>query len=754
MVLPAGFSDGALTPAATAQLKTELDRLTRAGHRRFAVRSSALAEDSATDSFAGQFDTELDIPAEGVPAAVLRVHQSQGSARVAAYTTARNTAADLTVAVVVQAMVAAEYSGVLFTVHPITTDLSLMLGNTIAGLGEPLVSGEVTGEEFTIERPAGHYDGPAALAGFGRRLHDLGHDAETVFDGLPQDVEWCVAEGRLWLLQSRPITTLTTWDPATAARNDSAGGTCLWSATNLTEANPIPQTPLTISLSDYKQRNGGPTMRLRGREMAGYIGGRPYANLSVQITARRGRKATKSVRQVADELAGIWGKVPPEVPIPLIPLTETDWRSEGLSLLGSLLRLGRHRLGLDSFLRKNPLNCSALHRRIGECATAEELVQLWQQQIFPASLVAFWSVICATSEAPARLEAELAGLVGAADAAALVSNIAGLAGEPESLGPVLGLQAVRAGKLDRAAYLDRWGHRGVNEIELAWPRPQEEPGWLDTALARLADTAVLSIGGNEAAFQAAADRLRVAAPRRANRYLARLRRVARQAVLREKVRSESVRFTAVERAFALRAGELLDIGDSVFYLTITDLVAALSGDPRGLATVPARREQHRKELALPDLPGLIVGHLDPFTWAQDPDRRTDVAGSGIPSGPVTPDFAEQPLLTGFPGSPGVVTAVVRRVDRIEDSGSLQPGEILLTRLTNIGWTPVFPRAAGIITDLGAPLSHAAIVARELGVPAVVGCHDATSRLHTGDLVRLDGAAGQVELLTPAATMPR
>ena len=89
---------------------------------------------------------------------------------------------------------------------------------------------------------------------------------------------------------------------------------------------------------------------------------------------------------------------------------------------------------------------------------------------------------------------------------------------------------------------------------------------------------------------------------------------------------------------------------------------------------------------------------------------------------------------------------MRRLDRAEEGGRLQPGEILVTATTNVGWTPLFPRAAAIVTDVGAPLSHAAIVARELGIPAVVGCGDATMRLHTGDRVRVDGGRGIVEVL--------
>jgi phosphoenolpyruvate synthase/pyruvate phosphate dikinase len=94
----------------------------------------------------------------------------------------------------------------------------------------------------------------------------------------------------------------------------------------------------------------------------------------------------------------------------------------------------------------------------------------------------------------------------------------------------------------------------------------------------------------------------------------------------------------------------------------------------------------------------------------------------------------------------VVEGTVRRLDRLEESDRFQAGEVLVTTLTNIGWTPLFPRAAAIVTDLGAPLSHAAIVARELGIPAVVGCGNATMRLKTGDRIRVDGGRGLVEIL--------
>ena len=103
-------------------------------------------------------------------------------------------------------------------------------------------------------------------------------------------------------------------------------------------------------------------------------------------------------------------------------------------------------------------------------------------------------------------------------------------------------------------------------------------------------------------------------------------------------------------------------------------------------------------------------------------------------------------ITGFAGAAGIVEGTVRRLDRPEDGCLLQPGEILVTVTTNVGWTPLFPRLGAIVTDVGAPLSHAAIVARELGIPAVVGCGNATMRLKTGDRVRVDGGAGTVTIV--------
>jgi phosphohistidine swiveling domain-containing protein len=193
---------------------------------------------------------------------------------------------------------------------------------------------------------------------------------------------------------------------------------------------------------------------------------------------------------------------------------------------------------------------------------------------------------------------------------------------------------------------------------------------------------------------------------------------------------------------------LTGLGDDLFFLTLDEMLDLLAGNGAAVAAIPAQKEAYRRYQALPAYPSLIVGPFDPFQWAASPNRRTDLFDGRALTQEAGPGKRRAGLITGSPGAAGQVEAAVRRLDRPEDGDQLQAGEVLVTKQTDIAWTLLFPRAAAIVTDVGAPLSHAAIVARELGIPAVVGCGDATMRLQTGDQVRVDGGQGVVEILEP------
>jgi pyruvate,water dikinase len=198
-----------------------------------------------------------------------------------------------------------------------------------------------------------------------------------------------------------------------------------------------------------------------------------------------------------------------------------------------------------------------------------------------------------------------------------------------------------------------------------------------------------------------------------------------------------------------RAGALTGQGEDVFFLSIDEILALLGGEIICLATIPARRAVYERYCALPSYPLLIRGRFDPFQWAADPQRRSDLFDA-------TSDkrTTASGVISGQAGASGVVEGRARVIVRVEDGGQLQAGEILVTTITNVGWIPLFLLAAAVVTDVGAPLSHAAIVARELGIPAVVGCGEATRRLHTGDRVRVDGGKGLVEIITLAKSLDK
>jgi pyruvate,water dikinase len=310
--------------------------------------------------------------------------------------------------------------------------------------------------------------------------------------------------------------------------------------------------------------------------------------------------------------------------------------------------------------------------------------------------------------------------------------------------------------MTRQVYLEQYGHRGPDEAEFSTPRPAEDPAWLDRQLDMLAGSGAGAaanvdemLGQQRAEFEAAWGRFRQRYPDQAEAMQRRLANAAEVSRAREAVRSELTRQIWAGRTWALRAGELTGLGDDVFYLIAAEVLDLLRGKPAPVETIPTRKETYARYRALPPYPSIISGQFDPLAWGADPNRRHDVFDSHVADLPATRGAGPAQGVKGIAGSAGRAEGRVRRIDSPEEGDQLQWGEILVTSQTDIGWTLLFPRVAAVVTDVGAPLSHAAIVARELGIPAVVGCGDATARLKTGDRVRVDGATGIVELVEAA-----
>lgn len=525
--------------------------------------------------------------------------------------------------------------------------------------------------------------------------------------------------------------------------NASLNGDYLWSNVNFGEAVTETMTPLTWSVIQFTLEDW---KFLPGLATVGNIGGIPYLNISIFATLFRAIR--RSREDLLKYMEGtLYMELPDEMDIPIIPLSPGG-------MIGSIVAASRiqtrQRKGirqLPTYLAETPVWFQRTRARLEETTQKTALLNLWSREIALHVKKGVWCVLGSVNHSTdyaLKLRRDLTDLCSAEDANILIASLSDREDLLASLGLVAGLAKLARGEITRATYLEKFGHRGPHEFELSVPPPTEDPQWLDAQLEHFLENPVNIddlLSKQKAAWKAAWERLQNQHPRQANAIYKRICENARRARLRELARSEYTRDRWLIRLFALRTAELAGLDDNIFFLTLDEMLNLLSGDQTALELIPARKEAYQQYKSLPHYPSVIRGRFDPLEWATDSQRRSDIYDASTAH-----EIDTSNLITGSSGSAGQVIATARVVATPEEGQQLQSGEILVTVQTDIAWTLLFPRAAAVITDVGAPLSHAAIVARELSIPAVVGCGDATARLKTGDRIRVDGAQGTVEIL--------
>jgi len=529
----------------------------------------------------------------------------------------------------------------------------------------------------------------------------------------------------------------------TGEYNDSLTGDYLWSSVNTREATPDVITPYTWSA----MRHGFAQMTmLPGYLPVGNVCGRVYNNASVGATAYQALGRGGSLDASSKEMYGVDPNDISKWNVPLLPLGFHDRLLVLRNAFQIIVKSNRAMKSVEIFVDTNPDWCKTQHLTLSHLDKSE--LRQWADQILlPYLDKSFWWMVgSAVTQANliSKLRQELLKIVSPDDTVALLSNVSTEDEFLASLGIVAGLDRLRLGKMSRDEYVERYGHRGPHEVEMYIPRPAEDSDWIEKQLDNLGfsiknvDSLLLE---QQNRYESALDSLRKATSRKFDFLLQRIQEAARLTRVREAARSEVIRTFWVSRDFVLQAGSLCDLGEDAFFLEYAELLNLLNGIDEATDQIPARKKAYHKFSSLPQYPTLIMGHFDPIAWAADPNRRTDIYDSRQY---IKTPFTNQ--IKGLPGSAGQAEGRVRIVYSPEEGDQLQPSEILVTVTTNVGWTPLFPRLAAVVTDVGAPLSHAAIVARELGIPAVVGCFNATSILKTGDRVRVDGGTGTVEIL--------
>lgn len=729
VVLPGSFQNEKLIPKAWEEIRENLNRIRKYfPGSLFAVRSSALSEDSSKASFAGEYETVLNVKSdEEVFRALHTVHGSRLSHRVSVYGSVHGITHYQEMSIVIQRMVPSEIAGVLFTADPITGSHAKIIGNYVHGPGEKLVSGESNAESFDFTIPKGKYNGPGELKKYSHKLFRYAKQIQAEWDS-PQDIEWALSRGKVYVLQTRPITNLHVENLDTYEMNYSLNGDFLWTNANLIEAVPDAISPFNWSYFKYIEEFTG--FFPKQYATVGNICGRLYLNHSIlsSLFALFGM----SLHTFSKIMEEAFGKIPDEISIPFYPLlTMSIFFTQ---VLPGMIRRNRNfkeaEKKQNSFLNDNAEWCAKIQEAIQCVKTSEELLNLWKNGIDDQVVLSHMINLAAGNKAAftIKLRKKLMKITRAEEYLILLyqeqadSQLA-------SLGLIIGIYDIMGGKLDEKEYMKKYGHRGPHEAELMLPSIAEDPDWLAKQIDdyKKSNSDIQTLFENkQTQIQKTWEKFQQHFPRKVTWLKKQVDLASAYSCLREDARSEHIRSYRVLRNIALKAGEITGIGEDVFFLYRLELIRLLEGDRSMLKNIPARKINYQRYSSYPPFPSIIRGRFDPEVWMKDPDRRSDYHDPSISN--IKPDYK---ILKGFAGASGRIKGTVRVLGSPEEGNELQPGEILVATTTNIGWTLFFTKAAAIITEIGAPFSHAAIVARELGIPAVVGCGNATSILQSG-----------------------
>jgi pyruvate,water dikinase len=449
-----------------------------------------------------------------------------------------------------------------------------------------------------------------------------------------------------------------------------------------------------------------------------------------------------NVPRAKELISDVFGNIPDNIEVPIYPFGTSQLIKEMFQRAKkSMKRMKDSKKQKGYYLEYTPVWYVKTLESIKAANTRQDLLKLWTSDVRPF-LSALWYIWFggAGSATLATLRKKLAKMAGEELANLLCSNFSGEQALV-SMKPMLAIEQVMNGSMSREKYLELYGHRSPHEFDVYYGYPADDPSFIDNRIkeykeANLSPSELQKKQQNE--FIKGKKLFIQKFPRKEKWLEKKLEQVSKDANTRESLRNEFVKVFRVMRHLLLQIGSVTGIGDDIFMMYCFEVSKFLQGDNEMLDKVPKRRENFEEYQRMPVFPQFIRGRFNPKEWVISKDKRQDYYDPNAQV-PKTDKYS----IKGFAGAPGTVEGRVRILHSFEEAKDFQKGEILVTTMTNIGWTPLFPKAAAIITDLGAPLSHAAIVAREIGIPAVVGCGIATTELKTGDLVIVNGSIGVV-----------
>lgn len=744
--------------------------LLRLGEGPKAVRSSAVSEDGINASFAGQFETFLHLNTfPEIREAITKCINAAQSDRVKDYASKVITDADLRISVILQNMVRAKVAGVVFSANPVNNRRDKLLINAVEGLGESLVSGKKDAVHYEIYRSGSNI--PSQVRKHGQLLTEEqlteildGAKRAEKHHGLPVDLEFAIDENDIinWL-QVRPVTTLSDvhFNELDTVKGDS---TDIWTLGNIGEMMPGIATPLTCSVSAETIDYG---MAVLADKYGAYPLKKRTTPRYVQMFYNR---LFINMSNMMDYPKNIWMNKQEDVAFALSCKTTHRFHFEyESSLPGRIFNFfkqcyttfqGKKKLKalkklVSGFVIDTSGELIQVHKRLTE-ARFKLGVGFGHHLITSAQsgtmYTTFIRIMTGNKRLPSAEDHHTATVllkdipgIESADAVKSIEKFSNMIREEKafasqfiSSSPGDALNLLNHNAPDQIVsyfktFLERHGHRCVRESEL-----RERPwGEHPVQLIQILQTKV-KVGefrpvhrDVKREMHRALDHLSLIK----STILKLLIPATRRAVARrEASKAYSIKMVSIIRkSYHILADRLvrsgyLDDPDQVFFLTHEEIGELIrSKDPKWRIKANRRREQFQEtdKLQFDE-----VCHGIPEPIEEEPDIR-------IMEGQIA----------GTPVSSGIVEARVRIIHSVEDADRLLEGEIMIASFTDIGWTPYFSIISGLITEIGSPLSHGAVVAREYGIPAIVGVKGAKKFLKTGDLVRLNGDLGIVEKIS-------
>ncbi len=779
VVTPDAFHEGDLKENIRDTLQDSLNNL---GNGPFAVRSSAVDEDGSDSSFAGQFDSFLNIPANDVEKKIREVWGSAFTESVLEYRKQRKLeTAPSAPAVLIQKMVDAEAAGVAFSADPLTHDINKIAVMAVKGLADRLVSGEENGDTYYLDRKGKIVSqdllGEVAILTDKQKkeVTELALKAEQYF-GCPQDIEWAFEGGKLYLLQSRPITTL-----------EKDGETIIWDNSNIVESYSGVTSPLTFSFARraytevYKSFSllmGVTRKEVADNEhvfsnMLGSIHGHVYYNLLNWYRVLALYPGFTLNRAFMEQMMGVREALPDHMARDIAPPKEslTAKTFDALRLTRTFFRLTGNafilKYRVEAFYKRlnrvmsdpePPLEKRNLQELDAYYRTLEqELLTRWYTPIindflcmiaFGASqkLLKSW---CG-EEAGQTIHNDFMigqGDIISAEPAQRIHRMAELARADETLvaglikGDIKILDHNPDLKKEFEDYIAKFGDRCTQELKLESLTLDEDPSSLLQAIGYTAQKAHKPESSNQADPAKQLNEVLKGKPVKKAVAGFWVRWAKARIRDRENLRFERTRVFGRVRKIFLEAGKrlteegLIKQERDIFFLQVEEILGLTEGtmttyDLRSL--IELRRKDAENFHAKGDLPNRFetTGAIFPYLMQNELEETVSIS------------LAEGDNRKGLGCCSGVVKAKVRVVHDPRQE-ALQSGEILVAKHTDPGWIALFSNASGILVERGSLLSHSAIVAREMGIPAIVAIPDIMQWLKTGDIVEMDGAAGTV-----------